>query len=197
MASDSASTDIASGVSKLSIKTSAPKGKAPQKKAHVVADSWEDEDLSSASEAGDDDHGDDNQRHASDHDEDREGLRGSKSVGTSAPPPTPMSPTYGSKVPFPLTANTTPAFDLPLDTGSYTPRGPGPAEPKRPEKTDAVARRMIASALGVKVPKRTEEQKAYEQAMRDKEKRRREEQKGLEKKREEEAAKAKQAAWGE
>ncbi len=40
-------------------------------------------------------------------------------------------------------------------------------EKKRPG-ADAVARRMIASALGVKVPRMTEEQKKYDQAIREK-----------------------------
>ncbi|KAK2932270.1 hypothetical protein FoTM2_006728 [Fusarium oxysporum f. sp. vasinfectum] len=45
---------------------------------------------------------------------------------------------------------------------------PGPragADPdKRPEKTDAVARRMIAAGLGLKAPKQTEEQRAYQRS---------------------------------
>ncbi|KAK6957411.1 hypothetical protein Daesc_000196 [Daldinia eschscholtzii] len=66
---------------------------------------------------------------------------------------------------------------------------------KRPEKTDAVARRMIASALGVRAPRPTEEQRAYDRAVREKERKRREEEKEAEKKRKEEAERAKVAIW--
>jgi hypothetical protein len=54
---------------------------------------------------------------------------------------------------------------------------------------------MIASALGVKVPKLTDEQRAYDRAMREKERKRREEEKVAERRREEEVAKARQAVW--
>ncbi|KAK3352320.1 hypothetical protein B0T25DRAFT_182236 [Lasiosphaeria hispida] len=197
MASNISSADLASNVSKLSIKTSALKG-APTSKAHQteapVADSWEDEDLSSHSEADDDDsddsrHSGSNKRDAQDQNQDQKTSQG----GTFAPPPTPMSPTYGSQRIFPSTAVTVP-FGSPSDTGSGLPLT-DPAEKPRPEKTDAVARRMIASALGVKVPKQTEEQRAYDRAMREKERRRREEERENKKREEEAAAKLKQAVW--
>ncbi|KAK0643514.1 hypothetical protein B0T16DRAFT_459651 [Cercophora newfieldiana] len=197
MASKTASTDIASQVSKLSLETtSASAGaRSPKtqktKKAPAVADSWEDEDVSSSSEAGSDkEEGD----FASDDERDqaRKPSRSPGQAGTAAPPPTPMSPTYGSKHPFPASSSGGDSFDLPYGTDVG---GAGVPEKKRPEKTDAVARRMIASALGVKVPRMTEEQKKYDQAMREKERRRREEERALQKKKEEEALKAKQAVW--
>ena len=186
--------DITANVSKLSLKTS----KAPKKKAPVVvADSWEDEDLSSGSEAeatkaettGDAGSGDD----ARDRDETLGGgatrRSSSQVVGTSAPPPTPISPTTTHDQPFPAAGSSAgaPPFS-PYDGAG------GPAERRRPEKTDAVARRMIASALGVKV-KLTDEQRAYDKAMRDKERRRIQDEKELARKKAEEAAKAKQAIW--
>jgi hypothetical protein len=197
MASKTASADIASRVSKLSLETSSTAASArspkPQKtkKAPAVADSWEDEDVSSESEAGSDKDGDS----ASDDERGqvRKASRSTGQAGTAAPPPTPMSPTYGSKHPFPPPgASGDSSFDPPYGTDVG---GAGVPEKKRPEKTDAVARRMIASALGVKVPRMTEEQKKYDQAMREKERRRREEEKALQKKKEEEALKAKQAIW--
>jgi len=54
---------------------------------------------------------------------------------------------------------------------------------------------MIASALGMRAPKPTEEQRAYDRAVREKEKKRREEEKERERLREEEAARARQAIW--
>ncbi|KAK5651560.1 hypothetical protein OQA88_11925 [Cercophora sp. LCS_1] len=190
--SGNAAANISSAMSKLSLETSPPsKAQKAKKNTGVVAvaDSWEDEAVSSDSEAGDD--------LASDHEQnpDQDGKknsRGSSQAGTAAPPPTPMSPTYGSKRPF--SPNTT-TFDLPYNT-EVANSAAGTAVPgKRPEKTDAVARRMIASALGVKVPKQTEEQKQYDRAIREKERRRREEEKELQRKKEEEAAKARQAVW--
>ncbi|KAK1825715.1 hypothetical protein QBC39DRAFT_366218 [Podospora conica] len=177
MAPSPKSDTIASSLGKLSIETSSSKEKAPRaakEKSAPVADSWEDEDVSSGSEPEDDD----NIAGAA--------SRGADRSGTSAPPPTPMTSTYNDTV-LPMSSQSIPDF--------VTPGGSAPREVKRPEKTDAVARRMIASALGVKVPKLTEEQKKYDQAMREKERRRRAEEKERLKKEEEEALKAKQAVW--
>jgi len=65
----------------------------------------------------------------------------------------------------------------------------------RPEKTDAVAKRMIAGALGVKAPKKTEEQRAYDRAIKEKEMKRRNKEKEDEARKKEEAEKAKAAVW--
>jgi hypothetical protein len=65
----------------------------------------------------------------------------------------------------------------------------------RPEKTDAVAKRMIAGALGVKGPKKTEEQRAYDKAIKEKEMKRRNQEKEAVARAKEEAEKAKAAIW--
>jgi len=65
----------------------------------------------------------------------------------------------------------------------------------RPEKTDAVAKRLIAGALGVRAPKKTEEQRAYERAVKEKEIKRRNGEKEAKIRAEEEAKRAKAAAW--
>ncbi|PHH72723.1 hypothetical protein CDD82_5834 [Ophiocordyceps australis] len=70
-------------------------------------------------------------------------------------------------------------------------------ESKRPEKTDAVARRMIAAGLGIKAPKQTEEQKAYQKAVREQEKKRRDRERAEEQKNREEAERAKAAMWND
>ena len=75
------------------------------------------------------------------------------------------------------------------DVGS--PRRPG----SRPEKQTAVAGRLIAGALGVRTPKKTEEQRAYDKAMVEKEVRRREKERQTKKREEEEAEKARAAVW--
>lgn len=66
---------------------------------------------------------------------------------------------------------------------------------KRPEKTDAVARRMIAAGLGLKAPKQTEEQKAYQRSIREQEKKKREQEKADEQKKIEAVEQAKAAVW--
>ncbi|KAJ9131549.1 hypothetical protein NKR23_g11706 [Pleurostoma richardsiae] len=167
-------TDVASEVSRLSLQSSTKKTPPqPAKlKTKEIADSWEDEDVSSSSdeEAGTE-------------------SRASTSAqeGTTAPPPTPLSPNYSpsrsfSPISSPVSQNVGQNTDV-------------SGERRRPEKTDAVARRMIASALGVKVPKLTEEQRAYDKAIKEKERKRREEEKAAEKRKEVEAEKAKAAIW--
>lgn len=170
MASTS-STDsraLTSSLSKLNIASS----KKP--KAAPVADSWEDEDLS-----GEDTETDEPSKHkrntstAEDEDD-----------GTSAPPPTPASPSGR----YPEDA-----FDNPYKSiqpsreqasGNRTPE-------RRPEKTTSVAARMIAGSLGVRAPKRTEEQREFDRAVKEKEKKRRAE----EKERAEQEEKLKASVW--
>ncbi|KAG9248723.1 hypothetical protein BJ878DRAFT_476209 [Calycina marina] len=106
----------------------------------------------------------------------------------SAPPPTPISPSYSSS-PF-----SHPSQDFP-SISSATERGIRGGEKVRPDKTDAVAKRLIAGALGVKAPKRTEEQRAYDLALREKEVKRREKKKEDSLRAEEEKEKARRAVW--
>jgi hypothetical protein len=54
---------------------------------------------------------------------------------------------------------------------------------------------MIAAGLGLKAPKQTEEQKAYQKSIREQEKRKKEQEKLEEQRRQEETAKAKAAMW--
>lgn len=164
------SKDVTSAVSKLSLDTEGAKKATtkPKPKKEKVADSWEDEDLSSESET------EDTQPTPSEVGSD----------GTSAPPPTPSSPSQGQRSFSPLDSPA--GYHISSDSSS-------PAA--RPEKTDAVARRMIAAGLGLRAPRQTEEQKVYDRAVREKERKRREEEKATQKRKEEEAAKAKAAVW--
>ncbi|KAI0098234.1 hypothetical protein GGR51DRAFT_435330 [Nemania sp. FL0031] len=162
--------------------SSKPKQK-PKKKA--VADSWEDEE-SSESEA------------------ETENTKPSIQVnttsqdGVAAPPPTPLSPSYGRHGPNGSTRDGAP-WMAGSNTGGAGGYGYQDAQSdgatRRPEKTDAVARRMIASALGVRAPRQTEEQKAYDRSVREKERKRREEEREAERRRVEEVQKAKAAVW--
>lgn len=181
MSSTSASADISSGVAKLSLQTSnhkkttaRPKPKPKPKKKEEVADSWEDEDVSSS--------GSDTETESDWRADPSEGH----SLGTAAPPPTPISPINVQSPGMPSRSS----------AQRPGPENAGPSSPSpRPEKTDAVARRMIAGALGLKAPKLTDEQKAYQKAIREKERKRREEEKAAAKRKEEEAAKARAAIW--
>ncbi len=155
--------EAASFIAKLSIdpsKTSSKK--ARNAKPKVVADSWEMRTCLRAPKmeetAG------------------RQLLAWGVKEGTSAPPPTPISPNYHVPQSFPPVG----AALEPI------PDADGGSSPRRPDKTDAVARRMIASALGVKVPKQTEEQKAYDRALREGERKRRDEERAADKRKLEE-----------
>ncbi|KAI8723413.1 hypothetical protein NCS52_00197100 [Fusarium sp. LHS14.1] len=161
--------DVSTSINKLSITSNKEptqtKKPAPKKKAKkVVADSWEDEDVSDSEPEAESDKADEL----------------TPSATPAPPPPTPMSPVGGSAW--------TPPEDAP------GPRAGGESA-KRPEKTDAVARRMIAAGLGLKAPKQTEEQRAYQKSIREQEKKKREQEREQEKKRQEEADKAKAAIW--
>jgi hypothetical protein len=179
MAAIETSANLTSSVSKLSLKTTGETSKSfknSTKKPTLVADSWEDED-SEGDDLGE--------------------LPPSVPAaqrGTQAPPPTPISPTYNTGRFFPSAevSGSAPfaSFQDGMDGG--TSAGDNKI---RPDKTDTVARRMIASALGVKVPKMTEEQKAYDKAMKEKERKKRDEERESKKRREEEAVKARQAVW--
>lgn len=178
----SSTSDLASSVSRLSLKTgTGAKGKPSKVEQAPVADSWEDEDLSSS--------GSDTETEATSPNRDvKPSLDDSMDPGTQAPPPTPISPTYNNAVvstPFSPSTSTYPASSQSDGTAR---------EMKRPEKTDAVARRMIAAGLGLRV-QRTEEEKAYDRAVREKERKRREQEREQEKRRQEEAEKAKQSIW--
>ncbi|AEO55398.1 hypothetical protein MYCTH_2299175, partial [Thermothelomyces thermophilus ATCC 42464] len=197
MASQPSKDEVTSNLAKLSLKTTElettpPPSKSrtkPRKKDSPVADSWEDE-------------VDDDDDDAALDTEQSTPVATSGHAGTSAPPPTPMSPVASASKqrPFSPSALSGPGFSIPPfdGAGDFSPpssASPGSGPSRRPEKTDAVARRMIANALGMRAPKLTEEQRAYDRAVREKEKKRREEEKEKQRLREEEIAKARQAIW--
>lgn len=171
MPNTSQKKDVSSSLSKLSLdkpgtKTSKPKTKEP------VADSWEDEDVSSES----------------DREAPEQSAKKPSQPLPSAPPPTPISPSYNNKTDRPWPPAGEPA-------ANFVGRGSGADEPRRPEKTDAVARRLIAGALGMNAVKPTAEQKAYDKALREQAKRTRDEEKDAERRRQADAEKAKTAIW--
>lgn len=101
---------------------------------------------------------------------------------------------YRSAAPSPPSRSITPPSRSSTPSSGTTPSSTASSE-RRPEKTNAVAHRLIAGALGVKIPRRTEEQRAYDKAMREQERRKRDQEREAKKKAEEDAARAKAAIW--
>lgn len=172
---------ITSGLDKLKLGDA----KTTSKKAEP-ADSWEDEaDQSSGSSASDEDDGITTP------------IRPSTAEYPGPPPPTPASPThprapdrdmsYGSFSPVQFDG----AFSSPAETSSLNSK----SEDKRPEKTTAVASRLIAAGLGQRAPKRTKEQREYDQAMKVQEKKKRDQAREAEEKKKHDAEVAKKAIW--
>ncbi|KAI4100905.1 MAG: hypothetical protein LQ339_005330 [Xanthoria mediterranea] len=117
-----------------------------------VADSWEDEEDAASSSA------------SADNADETSAPR----YIPSAPPPTPISPSaqradtaWGE---FPS------VYSSQSSVGRSNPAQATTSH--RPEKSTATAGRLIAGALGMKSPKRSEEAKAYERAIREKESKR-------------------------
>ncbi|KAI1344604.1 hypothetical protein F5Y15DRAFT_116714 [Xylariaceae sp. FL0016] len=170
----SQSSKAAKAMSNLSLDSSAHSKPKSKVKKQPVADSWEDEDLSSEDETST-----------------STPVNAEKPFsGFAAPPPTPSSPSYSYKADANWQSMTGPTS--PGASASSASRGLD--ETRRPEKTDAVARRMISAALGVRA-RPTEEQRAYDRAVREKEKKRKEEEKEVERQKAEEAQRAKAAIW--
>ncbi len=159
-----------SKLAKLSINQDLPKklmAKQPTESPKTVADSWDDEVDSSDPETEADD-----------------AVPPSKSPVPNAPPPTPASPSSG----FPSWASPDSLTPSP-QTGHYH------ENQRRPEKSTAVAGRMIAAGLGMKTPKKTEEQRAYDRALRDNEIKGRNKEKEAKEKEREENEKARTVMW--
>ena len=153
---------------KLSLTTT---GKKSSGLDEAVVDSWEDERSGSEEESLND-----QAREKPTH------LAKPSMSYPSAPPPTPMSPQF-SNMPAPSNV---------LESASRSQRDSG--DP-RPEKTTQTASRMIAAGLGVRAPKRTEEEREYDRALRENERKRLSKQKEEKRKQEEERENAKKAMW--
>lgn len=161
-------------VSTTGSSTSVPK---PKKAAEPVADSWEDEaNLSSDDEPTP---------------REREASPSVLSPTLSAespldPPPTPISP---------QTSQTSNAWAAASPTSPAAGQSSAAGERRRPEKQTAVAGRLIAGALGIRAPKRTEEQRAYDRSVKEQEIKRRNREREEKAKAQEEEEKAKASVW--
>lgn len=152
------------------MKTSAPA--KPKKAKKSVLDSWEDETESS--------------------DEEPTPLQ------DGASPSTVLSPTISGEGPLdppptPISPQTSQPWG-PATSGPTSASSQGdPA--RRPEKQTAVAGRLIAGALGIRAPKRTEEQRAYDRATKEQEIKRRNREREEQAKAKEEEERAKSSVW--
>ncbi len=163
---------LESQVERLSLKVDKKPLPSSKTKAHnhPVADSWEEEVEGESCDEEDVENGE---------------VRGDI---PSAPPPTPSSPTAHFSYRW-------------EDVSAVNPRvgGTGGGEQSkttaRPEKQTAVAGRLIAGALGVRAPKKTDEQRAYEKAVKEKEIKRRNQEREDQRKSKENAERAKTAVW--
>lgn len=139
-----------------------------------VADSWEDDALSDSLPEDDRDpeQGHEIRKHA-----EGETERPQSTFAPNAPPQTPIA-----------SSTNMPNWESPGGSDFREER-------RRPETSTAVAGRLIAGALGVKAPKKTEEQRAYERSVKEQEIRRRNREKEQREKERLEDEKAKASVW--
>ncbi|EED24141.1 conserved hypothetical protein [Talaromyces stipitatus ATCC 10500] len=155
-----------------------------KKKKAAVADSWED-DLSDDEKASTTEIEKEDDTKA----KFKSPLAATKSEGPLAPPSTPSTNLDGDDYGLPQWGR------VPPTTTSTSTSSTRDSARARPEKQTAVASRMIAGALGIRAPKRTEEQRAYDRAMKEKEIKRRNKEKEEEAKARQEEERAKAAVW--
>jgi hypothetical protein len=163
--------DMESKLGRLSINqdtSKAKKVKPGNKAREIIAESWDDEAESSNSDT-DVDHI----------------TPSKKSPIPNAPPPTPASP-----------RSAFPSWDSHEQMQFSTRVGDGDNEDRRrPEKSTAVAGRLIAAGLGMRAPKKSEEQTAYDRAAKENERKRRNKEKQAKDKEREENEKAQTGIW--
>ncbi|KAI9722345.1 MAG: hypothetical protein M1812_001817 [Candelaria pacifica] len=168
-----AQSDLGSHIERLSLQANEGSQALSKSRAHdrSVVESWEEE-LDQLSW----DEGDEN-----------EDVQ-SRGHLPNAPPPTPSSPT--AKFSYKWEDASV------IDPRAGRQHGEDSSRMSaRPEKQTAVAGRLIAGALGVRTPKKTEEQRAYERAIKEKEIKRRNQQREDQKKAKEDANRAKTSVW--
>lgn len=169
-----------------SAKGSKEKKGATKKKA-TVADSWEDELSDDEEDASTTETEMENDTKA----KLKSSLAATKSEGPLAPPSTPSTHYDRGDYGLPQWSRA-PSTNTPSPLASGGDRDVARA---RPEKQTAVASRLIAGALGIRAPKRTEEQRAYDRAVKEKEIKRRNKEKEEAAKARQEEERAKAAVW--
>ena len=170
-------SSVTASLGKLQISQNQSRGK----KAEPV-DSWEDEAEDSGSET--------------------EGkctstpVRPATSDLPGAPPPTPSSPASTRdrdlSYPFVQPVDFNDAFG---SVSSSSKAGTAGGDDRRPDKTISVASRLIAAGIGQKAPRRTKEEREYDQAMKIQEKKKRDKAREEEERKKREKENAQRAMW--
>ncbi|KAF2484377.1 hypothetical protein BDY17DRAFT_323234 [Neohortaea acidophila] len=175
MAQNTPSQNLHSSLGKLQLSPSS-KG-TPTFPKNEPVDSWEDE-------ADNDSSPDEGQRTP---------IHADTSPGP--PPPTPSSPSMLSPHRLDSPYQSFPAYGLDAALEGRSIRRDVDSEERRPEKSTAVASRLIAAGIGQKAPRRTQEQREYDQAMKVQEKKRRDQAREEEERKKREREKAIRDAW--
>lgn len=157
-------------------------GTASKSKKAPVADSWEDE----ATGSSDDEEQDDGSSTP---------VRPGTADMPDAPPPTPSSPSHTRERDIDYQSFQSLQFGGNFDRPSSRPGTSG--EERRPDKTTSVASRLIAAGIGQKAPKRTKEQREYDQAMKLQEKKKRDQAREEEERKKREKEQAQKDIWGD
>ncbi|KAJ4352309.1 uncharacterized protein N0V89_007657 [Didymosphaeria variabile] len=185
--------EVVTTLSQLKLSTKSPQKPANKPKSAPVAESWDDDLSGGGSDTETEESSDTRSSRATERDS-LSPLATIKSVDSPhPPPPTPASPTG---VPFDFPDNVSYGAGGGVNSRDGSRRGSATASPaRRPDKTTAVAGRLIAGALGVRAPRRTEEEREYDRAMRDKERKRRDEEREREKQERQAAEDRKRSVW--
>lgn len=184
---------MANTLSHLKLSPKAPQRTAAKPKSAPVAESWDDG-LSSGSDT-ETENSDLTSSLSRSSTKERDSLS-PISTANSADPPNPPPPTPASPTPFDFPDSVPYGAGGGLGSGTHSRGGSGTHSPaRRPDKTTAVAGRLIAGALGVRAPKRSEEEREYDKAMREKERKRKEEERKKEQKEKQAAEERKRAVW--
>ena len=160
------------------LKITPPSTSTPRSKKTEPVESWEDEaDDGSSSE-------DDGQATPVLSDD----------TSSGPPPPTPSSPSMYTGEPY--QAFPAHGFDSRFDSDPASSfRRNDASEERRPDKSTSVASRLIAAGIGQKAPKRTKEQREYDQAMKVQEKKKRDQVKEDELRKKQEKDQAMKDVW--
>lgn len=162
-----------------------------KKNQQMVVDSWEDEDTNSPLDEGS------NAQTPTDASDSSFNPAKRVDSALAPPPPTPISPDHNDQAVDWSTARV-------LGGGRPTPYSPSnpsstpsdsDRERRRPEKSTATASRLIAAGLGMKVPKKSEETKQYERAVREQEIKRKNREREAQEREREADEKLKAAVW--
>jgi hypothetical protein len=159
------------------------------KKKQTVVESWEDEDTNSPLDEGS------NAQTPTDVSDSSFNPAKRINSALAPPPPTPISSEHNGHGIDWSTARV-----LGGGRPTYSPSNPSTPsdsdrERRRPEKSTATASRLIAAGLGMKVPKKTEETRQYERAIREQEIRRKNREKEAQEREREADEKLKAAVW--